>query len=230
MGVLAVLYAGLAQLAEHFTCNEDVVGSIPTSGSTHCLVLLDTIMCGSARRVSLFWRFVVNSLGRSARGALILLIALVVGVWVISRTVSSPSTAEAGTVGGGETTVAALSTTSTTAAPARDPKSVKVLMVNGTVTAGIAKLASKCVVAYDAMPPKNATTKPLATSAMYASPAAQQEAAAIASILGFTGQILQFPVDPGVRDYPTPAPEVMLIIGDDLGTSIRNLGCAQNPS
>jgi hypothetical protein len=28
--------ASLAQLVEHFTCNEDVVGSIPTGGSNLC--------------------------------------------------------------------------------------------------------------------------------------------------------------------------------------------------
>jgi hypothetical protein len=29
----SVLHASLAQLVEHLTCNEDVVGSIPTGGS-----------------------------------------------------------------------------------------------------------------------------------------------------------------------------------------------------
>lgn len=29
------MFATLAQLVEHFTCNEDVVGSIPTGGSIY---------------------------------------------------------------------------------------------------------------------------------------------------------------------------------------------------
>ena len=33
----SVLHATLAQLVERFTCNEDVVGSIPTGGSIHLL-------------------------------------------------------------------------------------------------------------------------------------------------------------------------------------------------
>jgi hypothetical protein len=177
----------------------------------------------------------MNSLGRSARGALILLLALVIGVWVISKTVSSPAAPNAsggnGASGGTETTVALSSTTTTTAAPARDPKTVRVLMVNGTTTAGIAKLAGKCIKdTYDVLAPKNATTKPLATSVLYAGPNAEREAKAIASSLGYPGQVVQFPLDPGVRDYPTPAPDVMLIIGDDMGATVRNLTCAQNPS
>jgi hypothetical protein len=173
----------------------------------------------------------VNSLGRSARGAIILAIALLIGVWVISRTTKTAQAPNSvGVAAGVETTIPA-STTSTSLAPARDPKSVKVLMVNGTVTAGIAKLASKCIKdVYDVLPPKNANKKPLATSVMYAGPNAGREAAAIASVLGYSGQIVQFPVESGVRDFPTPAPDVMLIVGDDLGTTVRNLTCAQNPA
>ncbi len=174
----------------------------------------------------------MNSLGRSARGALILLLALIIGVWVISRTQSTPTGGNQAVVSGSTETIApASSTTTTVAAPARNPKSVRVLMVNGTVTAGIAKLASKCIKnTYDVLPPKNATTKPLATSAMYAGPNASAEAAAIATALGYGGQIVQFPVDPGVRDFPTPAPDVMLIVGDDMSATVRNLTCAQNPA
>jgi hypothetical protein len=40
--------APLAQLAEHFTCNEDVIGSIPIGGSMMKLWLIERIdgMCG----------------------------------------------------------------------------------------------------------------------------------------------------------------------------------------
>ncbi len=172
----------------------------------------------------------MNSLGRSARGALILLVALVVGVFVISRTSDAPAGTDV-VVGATDTTIIPVSTTSTTLLPPRDPKTVRVLMVNGTTTSGIAKLASKCVAAkYDSLPPKNAVTKPLAASALYAGANASAEAADIASTLGFTGTPVPFPVDPGVKDMPTPAPDVMFVIGDDTAAAIRNLPCAQSPA
>ena len=172
----------------------------------------------------------MNSLGRSARGALILLVALVVGVWVISRTSDSPQGGDAAVVAS-DTTIIPASTTSTTLLPLRDPKTVRVLMVNGTKTNGIAKLAGKCIAAkYDLLPAKNAVTKPLAASALYAAANASAEAADIASTLGFTGTPVPFPVDPGVKDMPTPAPDVMFVIGDDTAAAIRNLPCAQTPA
>lgn len=173
----------------------------------------------------------MNSLGRSARGALILLVALVVGVWVISRTSDSPAASGTGEPASSETTVVPASTTSTTLLPPRDPKTVRVLMVNGTKTNGIAKLAGKCVAAkYDLLPAKNAVTKPLAASALYAAANASAEAADIASTLGFAGAAVAFPVDPGVKEFPSPAPDVMFIIGDDTAAAIRNLPCAQSPA
>jgi LytR cell envelope-related transcriptional attenuator len=173
----------------------------------------------------------MNSLGRSARGAIILLLALVVGVWVISRVKAEPNVVGA-TVDGAVTTSLAVteSTTTTTLVPARDPKSVKVMMVNGTLTTGIAKIASKCLVAkYDVVPAKNAKTKPLAASVLYAGPTASAEAADIAATLGYKGVAVQFPVDPGVKDFPKVAPDVMFIIGDDMASDIRNSKCAQTP-
>jgi hypothetical protein len=173
----------------------------------------------------------MNSLGRSARGALILLVALVVGVWVISRTSDSPAGAGTDVAVAADTTAVPVSTTTTTLLPPRNPKAVRVLMVNGTLTNGIAKLAGKCVATkYDLIAPKNATVKPLAASALYANSLSSAEAVDVAATLGFAGSAVPFPVDPGVRDFPTPAPDVMLIIGDDMAQSIRNLPCAQSPA
>jgi hypothetical protein len=173
----------------------------------------------------------MNSLGRSARGALILLLALGVGVWVISSVKKSPS-ANGGTaaVGGAVATSTAVeaSTLPTTTLPSRDPKTVKVLLVNGTSTNGIAKKAGKCLSAkYDVIPAKNTTQKGLPNSALYAGAGASTEAADIASTLTFAGAAVQFPVDPGVKDFPKTAPDVMFIIGEDMVNDIRNLKCAQ---
>lgn len=170
----------------------------------------------------------MNSIGKSAKGAIILLLALVVGTWVISRTTSSPLSAEGGSGDSPEvTTTVASSTTTTSALPARDRKTVTVLMVNGTKTDGIAKRARSCVVsAFDALPPTNSATKP-AQTALYAQPGFEAEAREVASALSIQVEPLPFPaVPPSVKAMPNPLPNVLLIIGDDIASGIRNLPCA----
>jgi hypothetical protein len=175
----------------------------------------------------------MNALGRSARGALILLVALVIGVWVISQTNSNPTAEASNGVGGSanptDTTIP-VATTTTTLQPPRDPKTVRVLMVNGTTTSGIARVAGKCVEKFDVLPPKNAVTKPVAASVLYAQPAFMAEAAEVAASLGYQAVAIQFPAEPGVKEYPTPPPDIMLIVGDDLAPGIRNRPCAVDPS
>jgi hypothetical protein len=175
----------------------------------------------------------MNSLGRSARGAIILLLALGVGVWVISSVKKTPSaTGGTAAVGGAVATSTLLETSTlpTTTLPSRDPKTVKVLLVNGTATNGIAKKAGKCLrTKYDVIPAKNTTLKGIKNSALYAGAGSSNEAADIASTLTFAGAAVQFPVDPGVKDFPKTAPDVMFIVGEDMVDAIRNLKCAQTP-
>jgi hypothetical protein len=173
----------------------------------------------------------MNALGKSARGAIILLVALLIGVWVISRT-SSNADAEVSASGGNSAADSTIpgTTTTTTLLPPRDPKTVRVLMVNGTVTAGIAKKAGLCVQKFDVQPPKNAVTKPVAASGLYAAPEFAAQAQEVAALLGYTSPAVPFPAEPGVREYPTPPPDVMLIIGDDIAGTIRNLPCAVAPA
>jgi hypothetical protein len=172
----------------------------------------------------------MNALGKSARGAAILVVALLIGVWVISRT-SSNAVAETSSNGSDSTADSTVpgTTTTTTLLPPRDPKTVRVLMVNGTVTAGIARKAGQCVQKFDVLPPKNATTKPVTASGLYAAPEFAAQAQEVATLLGYTSAVVPFPAEPGVKEYPTPAPDVMLIIGDDIAGTIRNLPCAVAP-
>jgi hypothetical protein len=176
----------------------------------------------------------MNSLGSAARGALILLVALLVSVFVLSQTSGTPSVAGAsGDGGGGNGVTTTISVTTTTLLPPRNPKTVKVLMVNGTRASGIAKAAGLCLTAtYDVVPPLNAIVKPVAAANLYAASGFEAEAADVAAKLGFAGAVLPIPVNPGVKNYPsTPeaAPNVMLIIDDQLSTVIKGLPCSTNP-
>lgn len=42
-----IIFAGLAQLEERFTCNEDVRGSIPLTGTKHCSYssVIEYVLC-----------------------------------------------------------------------------------------------------------------------------------------------------------------------------------------
>jgi hypothetical protein len=176
----------------------------------------------------------MNSLGSAARGALILLVALLVSVFVLSRVTGSPTvTGVAGGSDGGSDVTTTLVVTTSTLLPPRNPKTVKVLMVNGTKANGIAKAAGLCLAAtYDVVPPLNAVTKPVPAANLYAASGFEAEAADVAAKLGFAGAALPIPVNPGVKNYPsTPeaAPNVMMIIDDQLSTIIKGLPCSKNP-
>ncbi len=170
----------------------------------------------------------MNAIGRSARGAIILVVALLIGTWIISRTTNSPVSAESNAGGDtpSESSTIASSTTTTPALPPRDRKTVRVLMVNGTKTDGIAKRARNCVIGtFDALPPTNSSTKP-ADSALYAQPGFEAEGREVAAALAIQLDILPFPAAPNVKAMPTPEPNIMLIIGDQIAPGIRNLPCA----
>jgi hypothetical protein len=170
----------------------------------------------------------MNSLGRSARGAIILLVALAIGTWIISRT----TTVELAGAGANPTTPTEGSTTSTTptttpsATPPRDLKTVRVLMVNGTKTDGVAKKARNCIVGtFDALPPTNTNKKP-SEAALYAKAGFEEEARKVAKTLNITLEPLPFPTTTDFKAVPNPLPDIILVIGDSIASSIRNLPCA----
>lgn len=170
----------------------------------------------------------MNSLGKSARGAIILVLALVIGTWIISRTSNAPVAAASSSSSEETTSTVVIETIPTTILPPRAPKSVRVLMVNGTTTTGIAKKARNCVLeTYDALSPTNTKIKP-SESALYAEPGYETEARQIAAILNIQLEPLPFPATTDLVVEPNPRPNVMLTIGDSVADTIRNLPCAVN--
>ncbi len=166
----------------------------------------------------------MNSLGRSARGAIILVLALAIGTWIISRTTNNPVAASETAADTTTTTVS--STIPVPVLPPRDLKTVRVLMVNGTRTDGIAKKARNCVLnTYDALSPTNTNIKP-SPSALYAEAGFEAEARQIALTLNIQLEPLPFPETTNLKAVPSPLPNVMLIIGDSIADTIRNLPCA----
>ena len=170
----------------------------------------------------------MNSISRSLRGILILVVAVAVGTFVLSKTVKTGTTSSS--------TVPAESTFPTTiAAPVttasiRDPKTVKVLVANGSRVTGSARRARNCLInAFNVVAPTDTKTKPL-PSAIYVQPGFEVEAQQVASALGADVVATPMPASLPVSATLAEGINVIVVIGTDLATSIKNLPCAEAPT
>ena len=169
-----------------------------------------------------------GSFGRSAaahagRGALLLFVALLLGIVLLqSSDHSTPiGSSTAATTAPKSVTTLPPAVTSTTAPPqpAHDPKTVKVLAANGTVTNGIGdKMRRKLLAAgYDALQPVTASTKVDTTQIFYTA-GFQADAEAIATALGVPlSDVQPMPARPPVT---VGSANVVVVVGKDLASSL----------
>lgn len=173
-----------------------------------------------------------GSFGRSAgiqvgRAAIIVAIAVVIGVLLLRRSPSNPGGVVA-TQGSTTTSASSPATTgrTTTIAPgttggaaARAPQDVKVLVANGTTTSGLAGHVSGTLhgKGYNTLASTNTALRPTGTIA-YFTPGYALEAAALAQFLGLPPTAAQA--------MPTPPPvtnlngaNILVIAGPDLAAS-----------
>lgn len=155
-----------------------------------------------------------SAAGASARGLLLILAAVVIGVLLLRSTdAAEPFEVDAGGDGDGGEIVApaagdddAAEGTTTTTAPLRDPSQVTVLVANGTSIKGAAKAITDQLKAanYKTLTAVN-TRQPVNTSMVYFRPGYEAEARAVAELLK---------VPPQVAPMPDPIPVANL--GDAL--------------
>jgi hypothetical protein len=161
-----------------------------------------------------------------ARGAALVVVAVLIGLFLLrhgldTSTTVAPSTATGGTTTGGTTTGGTTTggTTNTTAATsARPPAQVPTIVLNGSGVKGAAKKYSDALAAatYHLTNPTggNATANVLATQVLYAA-GFQKEAAAVATAIGAP----QTAVAPLGTTLPgnTSGASVVVVLGPDLG-------------
>lgn len=163
-----------------------------------------------------------GSFGRSTstalgRGLLLLGAAVILGVVLLAR-VDSPADEEQVEVGSGteEATTTTVPRSTTTTAPMRAPKDVKVLTANGTDVKGVGgRVKDKLLAAgYNALQATDTTTKPQ-NSAVYYAAGLQREAAAVAQLLSIApSAVLAMPATAPVADLK--GAEVLVVVGPDV--------------
>ncbi len=159
--------------------------------------------------------------GSPARGAILVVVAVLVGIALLRDegastaqinvgATDSPSVTDAGDGGTG-------SSTTTTTAPPRAPAEVKVLVANGSDVNGAAGAQTDALEAlgYVAANPTNA--EPVPATVVYYTVGYQAEAEALASAIGAPAT--------SVTPLPTPAPvadmqlaNILVVVGPDLAS------------
>lgn len=171
----------------------------------------------------------MNSISRSVRGILILLVAVVIGTVVLSKTVKGSSASDS-TLAADAVVTTTVVTLPPVTVPVRDPKTVKVLVANGSKVTGAAKRARNCLInGYNAVSPVDTKTKPL-PSAIYAQAGFEPEAAAIATALGADIVPGAFPASLPVTPAQAAGVNIIVVVGTDLAASVKNLPCAEAPT
>jgi hypothetical protein len=153
------------------------------------------------------------------RGALLIAAAVLLGAGllangfrddhsILSNAGSTPTTKKSTTT----------ASTTPTAVQAHDPAQVKVLVLNGSGKAGVAKSGADVLKAanYTTLEPSNATGGTIATSVVYFVPGYDADAATVAAKLGLqasAAQPLPTPPPPEVAD-PKDA-NIVVVVGSD---------------
>ncbi|HYX45093.1 MAG TPA: LytR C-terminal domain-containing protein [Acidimicrobiales bacterium] len=155
------------------------------------------------------------------RGALLLAVAAVLGIFILSRTEEGVSTSRVRTSSPVTTARSGRSATSVppTSRPARPPADVKVLPVNASGVSGLGAKTAERLKAKgytNTLAPTNATTNVTATSVQFANDA-EPEALAVAQALDLPASAVKAMGNPPVSD--TRGADVVVLIGPDLNTA-----------
>ena len=155
----------------------------------------------------------------AARGAFLLVIAVVLGI-VLLQAADKGTSSQRGLTG---THAAAPTTTvpTPTTVATRAPADVKVLAVNGTTTSGLGlRVSDKLRTAgYNVLAPTDARRKPVASSSVYFTVGYQTDATAMAQLLGLQPTAVEpMPPTPPVTD--TRGATVLVLAGQDLARAL----------
>lgn len=162
----------------------------------------------------------------AGRGAVLLLVAVVLGIFLINKIDDSDvsTVSQTGTTKPDKRTSHTTTTlvTTTTTRPAHDPATVKVLAVNGTATSGIGARTKDVLLAarYNTLAPTDTKTKPVKATVIWYQPGFDVDAAAIARLLALPPTIAQ-PLPANVatqlKDAANlPNANVVVVAGEDL--------------
>ena len=154
--------------------------------------------------------------GAAARGALLLAVALVLGIILLRSGGGDPYSRSLRTASPGSPEVSAPVPTATTiTVPVRSPGDIKVLPTNGTSTNGAATNTGNRLKAagYNVLAATN-TTSPATASNVFYNPGFEREARVIAQLIGFPDSAVQpMPTPPPVAD--TRGADVIVVVGPD---------------
>lgn len=181
--------------------------------------------------------------GAVLRGALLLLVALVVGVVLLQNVdngpkaapgADTPAVADSTAAGGADTTAAGgTPIASTTTLVQRAPNLVKVLLVNGSGKnrAAARVKAFLSTSGYDFVDPRDAKATNYADRVSY-TPGFETEAALLGGLLGLApGSIGPLPSEQTVKTPPdVPAFDVQIMVGQDLATKYANQSLTRTPT
>jgi hypothetical protein len=171
----------------------------------------------------------MNSISRSLRGIIILVVAIAIGVVVLSKTVETGTASDTSVPT--ESLVPTTVFVPVTTVVFRDPKTVTVLVANGSKVNGAAKRARNCLISdFDVKTPVDVNKpKPLPT-AIYADAGYENEAARVATLLGADLAAVPKPVSLPVTDTQAAGINIIVVVGTELANSVKNLPCAEAPS
>jgi len=161
---------------------------------------------------------------RAGRAALLLFGAFVVGVVLLQSsdqpaTISTGLTPTTGRQTTGRTVLTTPVVTSTTLPPAHDPKSVRVLVANGSDTKGLGDKVKRRVAdaGYDALAAVNGTQK-VTSTAVYYNAGFAGDALALAGVLGLPATAAQpLPAQPPVARLGEA--NLLVLAGPDLAAT-----------
>jgi hypothetical protein len=169
-------------------------------------------------------RGVDGSFGRSAgaaagRGALLLLIAVIIGVILLQTADEGDPTTDvqAGTDRPERTTTTEAQPDESVVptVPLKPPAEVRVRVANGTATKGLGKRYRDVLVpaGYNALAAVDTSRKPVAASVVYFKAGFDREARVVAELLGIPATAVQpVPTPPPVTDDPG---DVLVVVGAD---------------
>lgn len=162
------------------------------------------------------------------RAAMLLLVAVVLGIFLLNKVDDNGATTVAQTddpvldEGDGDVTTTTVPATTTTVKTAKDPTTVKVLAVNGTTTTGIGARTKEVMLAakYNTLTPTDAKTKPAKTTTFYYKPGFDADAAAVAALFQMApAQTKPLPADAAnlLKETRNLAnADVVVIAGEDI--------------
>jgi hypothetical protein len=163
----------------------------------------------------------------AGRGAVLLAVAVVIGIFVLNKaddpsstTVSQTNTTKPSSKDKTSTTPSTSTTSSTIAG--HQPKDVKVLSVNGTATSGVGARAKDVLLGagYNALTPTDAKTKPVKVTVILFAPGYEPDARAIAALLQTPPTSVQpMPAKPGdllKNAANVPNAHIIVIVGEDI--------------